>query len=153
MEIKKTKHGWEYDGVVFTKKSDAIEAKKATEQNKDLPISLQDQTKKTTMIYDSEKHTSFGFFVASYIQKTKGKKTILALSNEIGVSKQTFFKWINGECLPSHKHVKNIKKVMKCSDEVLFAALITNLQNHMAKILGTGVKRIEKFYEKMAANR
>ena len=72
--------------------------------------------------------------------------------NLMDVPDRELFKWISGETLPSHKHVANIKKVMKCSDEALYTALLTNFQNHMARILGTGTKQIAKFYAKTASN-
>ena len=151
MEIKKVENGWSYDGIIFKKKSDAFAAKKANEESDSLPSFLKAGKPRSILIYDSDQPTSFGLFVSEYIAKGKGKRTIQGLSDEIMVSKQTFFKWISGESFPSEKHVAQIKKVMKCSDKALVAALMTNCQFLLARATGTTVSKVERIQKELMA--
>lgn len=151
MEVNKVKGGWSYDGIIFKKKADAFAAKEANEKDDSLPSFLKGNKPRSYMIYDSDQPTSFGLFVSDYITQGKGKRTIQGLSDEIGVSKQTFFKWINGESFPSEKHVAQIKKVMKCSDKVLVAALMTNCQFLLARTTGITVSKVKRIQKELIA--
>lgn len=150
MGIEKVKDGWLYDGLLFVKKKDAEAAMKASEQEQSLPEGFEeDREKKIHLLYDDEDARSFGFFVFQFLKKHKGKKTIKAVAQEIGVSKQTFFKWINGESMPSAKHCRDIKRVMKCGNPELFRALRTNSQAQMAKVLDVEVAEVKVFEKAM----
>ena len=148
MEIKKTPKGWEYDGLLFTTKKDALECKASTEKDNTLPEDLKMGSGKVKIIYDSEHHTSFGYFVSQIIINSKGKLTIKSLAEKIGVSKQTFFSWVNGDSLPSAANTEKIRKITRSTKEDIYKALLTNRDKNMARTLGIDLKKINQMYAK-----
>ena len=139
MEIKKVKNGWEYDGLVFTDRSEAEEVKKKSEIDfieSDLVI------ESPRVAYDKNKPTSFGLFVSEYIFKKGGTTTSLAGSLE--VSKQVLYKWINGDSIPTKENTLQILKFMKCSKRELSKAFKTYYIKNTARILDTNEDKVEK---------
>ena len=136
MEIKKVKNGWEYDGLTFKTKKDAIDCLNETKQDSSIPLDLANVgKKKLKTIYDSSNPTSFGKFVSDFIVKTRGTMTIQSLANDIGVSKQAFYGWISGETLPKRKYISQIYKVMDCSQTELKKALKTTFDRQEQVLL------------------
>lgn len=132
MEIKKTKNGWEYAGIVFTDEESARRVQEASEKDNSLPANFP-KSPQFELKYDGERPTSFGSFVTDYLKKND--KTIVAFAEEIGVSRQTLFNWMSGISLPTGKHAAIIKEVMNCTALQLIEALEDNFQYPKLKML------------------
>ena len=146
MEIKKVKNGWEFDGILFKLKKDALAVKEESERNPDLPKSLKNRTTdRAFMIYDSDNHTSFGYFIAQYMIKTKAKRNLGELAEFFDVSRQSLKACINGEKIPSPEHAERIRKATKCTKQELYEALETNRQFLMARTLNTSIEKIRSY--------
>ncbi len=130
MEIKKTKTGWEYDGIVFVDEISAKAVKEATEQGQAIPGTTPGTEIK--LVYDGSKPTSFGLFVTQYL-KAKDS-SIVKLAKDIGVSKQAVFDWMNAKSVPSRKHVESILAATRCSPQTLKAALDDNFEMQKVKL-------------------
>ncbi len=130
MEIKKTKAGWEYDGIVFVDETSAQAAKEATEQGQAVPATSPGTEIK--LVYDGSKPTSFGLFVTQYLRTNDG--SIVKMAKDIGVSKQALFDWMNAKSVPSRKHVEAILATTGCSPKTLKDALEDNFEMQKIKL-------------------
>lgn len=132
MEIKKTKKGWEYAGIVFADEDSARRVQEATDKDDSLPANFP-KNPQFELKYDGERPTSFGSFVTDHLRRNN--KTIVALADEIGVSRQTLFNWMAGISLPTSKHAASIVAIMGCTALQLIEALEDNFQYPKIKML------------------
>lgn len=108
MEIKKVAGGWEYNGILWKDYDQLLASIKAEESSPGTDINSK---AKLRFVYDSSQgQDCLGYYVAQYLDKPK--TSITSLAQEIGVSRETIYKWIEG----SQPSAKNIHKVAEVLD-------------------------------------
>lgn len=139
MEIKKTDKGWEYDGIVFKDKRSALLTKKANEDVKTVPKKAAQKSKDVKLLYDGGRNLSFGKFIEEVLKAQD--KSIVRLAADLQVSKQTLFSWMNGDSIPTLRHLETILDVTKYSIPKIRAALQDNFKIQEQKLFENLRKR------------
>jgi ribosome-binding protein aMBF1 (putative translation factor) len=137
MEIKKTNKGWEYDGILFKDKRSALLTKKASEGVKS--AKKKSTSKDAKLLYDGTRNLSFGKFIEEVLKAQD--KSIVQLAADIGVSKQTLFSWMNGDSIPTLRHLETILDVTQCPVRKIRAALHDNFKMQEIRLFENLQKR------------
>ncbi len=137
MEIKKTNKGWEYDGILFKDKRSALLTKKASEGVKS--AKKKSTSKDAELLYDGTRNLSFGKFIEEVLKAQD--KSIVQLAADIGVSKQTLFSWMNGDSIPTLRHLETILDVTQCPVRKIRAALHDNFKMQEIRLFESLQKR------------
>lgn len=127
MEIKKTKNGWEYDEISFTDEHSAMLAKRESETEMTKKIRVP-KSKNFKLVYDSENKKSFGVFIEKILRSQN--KSVVEMSAEFKVSRQTLFSWMNGESVPTRNNLAVVLNVTGCHLEEIKLALRDNFERH-----------------------
>ncbi len=137
MEIKKTNKGWEYDGILFKDKRSALLTKKASEGVKS--AKKKSTSKDAKLLYDGTRNLSFGKFIEGVLKAQD--KSIVQLAADFGVSKQTLFSWMNGDSIPTLRHLETILDVTQCPVRKIRAALHDNFKMQEIRLFENLQKR------------
>ena len=140
MEIKKTKKGWEYDGIVFTDEQSALLTKEATE-NGQATKSATPIAKDFKLVYDGERGRSFGKFIEKVLKSQN--KSIVQLASELNVSRQTLFAWMNSDSVPTRKNLETIIAITQCRMDDIKLALQDNFERQKVELF-EGLQEVKR---------